>query len=34
MPGSGVSLGAAGHAKDDVSRCYPPFIVRGWFTEQ
>ena len=34
MPGSGVSLGAAGHAKDGVFERYFFFIVREWFVEQ
>ena len=34
MPGSGVSLGAAGHAKDGVFGRYYFFIVQEWFVEQ
>ena len=34
MLGSGVSLGATGHARDGVSGRYPSFIVREWFSEQ
>ena len=34
MPGSGVSLGVAGHAKDGVLGRYSFFIVREWFAEQ
>ena len=34
MLSNGISLGAAGHAKDGVSGHYPSFIVREWFVEQ
>ena len=34
MPNSGVSLGAAGHAKDGVFGHYSFFIVREWFASK
>ena len=34
MPGSGVSLGTAEHAKDGVFGLYPFFTVQEWFVEQ
>ena len=34
MLGSGVSLGAAEHAKDGVFRRYSFFIIREWFAKQ
>ena len=34
MLGSGVSLGAIGHANDGIFGHYPFFIVREWFAEQ